>query len=434
MPTPGRSEPWLGYLTYGGSVALRANEPAANDGQCAWYPIEPRGYICVGPDASLTADDAVTRARSMVAPDVTSPWPYQYAKVIGEPPRYRNLPSYQDQVRTEGDIETLIVNIGKARNAATEDDVARIDKRLVGALLGPSGAAAPGDIEAITQGREGQERYSDKAAVAYARVFDADRRTWVLTSDRAVVPANRLRPFARSHFHGVALGGALTLPLAFLKNEPRPRYRRRPDGSFEASNESWSARAPVSLEGEPIESAGRSYQKTGDGGAFADVADLTIIPRATKIPAEVPAGGRRSWIEIATIGGWLAAYDGLTPRYATLISAGRGITWNGRKLSATPQGRYRLKGKYRATTMTSIDDVDAHHAEVMYTQSFVDGYALHGAYWHDVFGQRRSNGCVNAAPIDAKWLFEFTEPWVPDGWHAVRVSDTEAATWVVIHE
>jgi hypothetical protein len=45
--------------------------------------------------------------------------------------------------------------------------------------------------------------------------------------------------------------------------------------------------------------------------------------------------------------------------------------------------------------------------------------ALHGAYWHDRFGTRRSHGCVNLAPRDARWLFNWAPPGLPPGWSAV---------------
>ena len=41
---------------------------------------------------------------------------------------------------------------------------------------------------------------------------------------------------------------------------------------------------------------------------------------------------------------------------------------------------------------------------VMY---FHQSYALHGAYWHNTFGVRRSNGCVNLPLHAAEWLFNF---------------------------
>ena len=42
--------------------------------------------------------------------------------------------------------------------------------------------------------------------------------------------------------------------------------------------------------------------------------------------------------------------------------------------------------------------------------------ALHTAYWHDKFGTPRSHGCLNLAPWDARWLYFWSDPWVPPGW------------------
>jgi lipoprotein-anchoring transpeptidase ErfK/SrfK len=69
--------------------------------------------------------------------------------------------------------------------------------------------------------------------------------------------------------------------------------------------------------------------------------------------------------------------------------------------------------------------------DVPYIQYFHNGYALHGAYWHDSFGKVRSHGCVNLAPTDAAWLFEWTDPQVPQGWHAAL--NKNAGTLVYIH-
>ncbi|HWA77859.1 MAG TPA: L,D-transpeptidase, partial [Polyangiaceae bacterium] len=55
--------------------------------------------------------------------------------------------------------------------------------------------------------------------------------------------------------------------------------------------------------------------------------------------------------------------------------------------------------------------------DVPYVQYFKDNYALHAAYWHDGFGAPRSHGCINLAPLDARWLFHWTDPPVPPAWH-----------------
>ena len=61
----------------------------------------------------------------------------------------------------------------------------------------------------------------------------------------------------------------------------------------------------------------------------------------------------------------------------------------------------------------------------------LSGFALHGTHWHDEFGKVRSHGCVNLSPLDAAWLFEWTDPVVPPGWHSVLNKDR--GTVVIIH-
>ena len=45
---------------------------------------------------------------------------------------------------------------------------------------------------------------------------------------------------------------------------------------------------------------------------------------------------------------------------------------------------------------------------------FDQARALHGTYWHAKFGTPTSRGCVNLAPTDANWVFDFAEvgTWV----------------------
>jgi lipoprotein-anchoring transpeptidase ErfK/SrfK len=62
---------------------------------------------------------------------------------------------------------------------------------------------------------------------------------------------------------------------------------------------------------------------------------------------------------------------------------------------------------------------------------FNEGYALHAAYWHDSFGKPRSHGCINLSPEDARWVFEWSEPQVPEAWHgALSLRD---GTLVYVH-
>ncbi len=111
------------------------------------------------------------------------------------------------------------------------------------------------------------------------------------------------------------------------------------------------------------------------------------------------------WVEVDLFEQTLAAYEGDRLVYATLVSSGlRG--WD------TPTGLKRvwlrvdiakMSGGYGRPDYYFLEDVP-------WTLYFNRSVALHTAYWHDGFGYKRSHGCVNLPPIDAKWLFE----WAPD--------------------
>lgn len=42
------------------------------------------------------------------------------------------------------------------------------------------------------------------------------------------------------------------------------------------------------------------------------------------------------------------------------------------------------------------------------------GIAIHSTYWHNNYGEPSSRGCVNANPEDAKWVFRWSMPQVPN--------------------
>ena len=85
------------------------------------------------------------------------------------------------------------------------------------------------------------------------------------------------------------------------------------------------------------------------------------------------------------------------------------------KPTTTPVGSFRIRNKYPSRHMgygALTDDIFAYELPgVPWTMLFhKDGYALHGAYWHDNFGTRMSHGCVNMRYADAQWLFRWTSP------------------------
>ena len=103
------------------------------------------------------------------------------------------------------------------------------------------------------------------------------------------------------------------------------------------------------------------------------------------------------------------------------------------KVPSTVRGTFMVYAKHVSATMDGEEDrSDSFNLQdVPFVQYFHKGYALHGTYWHDEFGKIRSHGCVNLSPIDSAWLFEWTDPPVPQHWHSVL--NKERGTVVYIH-
>lgn len=148
-------------------------------------------------------------------------------------------------------------------------------------------------------------------------------------------------------------------------------------------------------------------------------------PRAGDVPDEVGDGER--WIDVDTRRQVVTAYVGEQPIYATAVSTGRPRT-------PTPLGVHRIWVKLAEDDMNDLEreDVVENYAiqAIPWVQYFEGGNGFHTAFWHDQFGRARSHGCVNLAPIDARWLFEFTQPGLPPGWDAVLPHDRLRGTIV----
>ena len=74
----------------------------------------------------------------------------------------------------------------------------------------------------------------------------------------------------------------------------------------------------------------------------------------------------------------------------------------------TVTGEFAIYVKYDAQRMTGPGYDLPGVPWVMY---FYQGYALHGAYWHNNFGNPMSHGCVNLRVPEAEWLYQ----WAPVG-------------------
>jgi hypothetical protein len=133
----------------------------------------------------------------------------------------------------------------------------------------------------------------------------------------------------------------------------------------------------------------------------------------TTRPPEGVTNGR--WIEVNLAEQTLAVYDEGQMVYATLISSGLEPFW-------TRPGLFQVYKKLDVDYMTGSFEADK--SDYYYLQSvpwimyFDKARALHGSYWHTLFGYPHSHGCVNLSIGDAHWLFDWANEgewvWVHD--------------------
>jgi hypothetical protein len=144
-------------------------------------------------------------------------------------------------------------------------------------------------------------------------------------------------------------------------------------------------------------------------------------------------GPNERWLDVDTSRQTLVAYEGSRPVFATLVSTGKGPP---NSPQATPLGHHRIWVKLVSTDMTNLEDSEANRyyaiEEVPWVMFFKHGYGLHGAFWHDSFGTRRSHGCINLSPKDAHFIFEWAGPEVPLGWRASHPTTYDPGTLVVV--
>ncbi len=156
------------------------------------------------------------------------------------------------------------------------------------------------------------------------------------------------------------------------------------------------------------EKAGRVLVPGGSLGRNA-----VRVVRAYARPPEAKPVDR--WLHIDLTEQVLTAYEGDKLVFATLVSTGK----DDRKSHMTKEGTFRIYARSVHSSMRGKPSDDYYAEQVPFTMHFDSGRALHGAYWHDQFGIKKSHGCVNLSPADAEWVFHWAPPTLPTGWSAV---------------
>jgi hypothetical protein len=143
-----------------------------------------------------------------------------------------------------------------------------------------------------------------------------------------------------------------------------------------------------------------------------------VVARVTPSETSPDGVGNGRWIEINLFEQTLMVYDQGQLIFATLISTGFDPFF-------TQPGLFQIYERLESETMSGsfeADHSDYYYLEdVPFTMYFDQARALHGAYWHSIFGYPRSHGCVNLSISDSHWLYNWAQVgdwvyvWDPSG-------------------
>ena len=140
------------------------------------------------------------------------------------------------------------------------------------------------------------------------------------------------------------------------------------------------------------------------------------------------AQGEEKWIEVSLSDQKVRAWEGNKLIMEFPISSG--------KWAPTPKGTFNIWYKTRNQTMSGgSKELGTYYAlpNVPNNMFFYQGYAIHGAYWHNNFGQPMSHGCVNSPLANAAQIFDWAGPVVPAGQNVVRATADNPGTRVLVH-
>jgi hypothetical protein len=423
----------LGYLR-AGAVMKTSDRPAGSAG-CpgGFYPIKPMGYVCAGATATRDVNSDIVRATTR-RPNMEARLPYMYGTARAPSPMYSRLPTDKELGESEPNLSEHI-----ARWLADEEWGARYEGQDVWLDGRPAGVSPKAAFDAKTTEtdrvpwflQKGQKtpnlsglvgsgdlvvgQAKRRNGLAFLDSFLYEGRRYNVTTDLLVVPADRFRPIRGSAFHGYEIPKDIDFPFGLVRTEKARQWHLSKGKLTDAGPAAY--RSAIRLTGKVSFVDGRMHFQTKDGLWVSDQ-DVSRLDPAKKMPGWGKAGER--WLDVNITKQTLMAYDGTKPVYATLVSTGEAGLSDPATTKSTARGIYRVHTKHLTATMdSSAVGEEFELKDIPYVQYFQEGYALHAAYWHDGFGQPKSHGCVNLSPEDARWLFSFTEPKLPPGWHGV---------------
>ena len=327
-----------------------------------WYTIYPRGHVCAGQGATVDLAHPTLSAMSL-SPKLNEPLPYPYA---------------QTRVPTE-----LF-----APNSEPDDGVHPIAK-----LRPASTFAVVGSWQAMDD-TDQRQRLALMTQGTFVRVEDL----------RAVKPPPRRSVQVDGHKY--------TVPLAFVISERAQLWKLNGD---EASPGSAISTDTVLSLGHKTRTLGEARYVSLEDGSWVQQSDIVAVRRRNDWPTF--ATGNRHWIDVDLDQGTVVLYEGERPTFVALA-----LSVPKSKANIT-LGATNVLVKYITDKTLDPKSLDTGHDvyDVPWVVELASGLRLYGALRQDKRVSVTSPR-VELAPEDAQRVWNWVDPQLPEGWHAVTAS------------
>jgi hypothetical protein len=227
---------------------------------------------------------------------------------------------------------------------------------------------------------------------------------WIQSEDGYWISTNDAYYVEPSYFTGVLLPEGWNQPFGWILDTTGIYASSYPGGEADPA----SGLVPLHYQrfnifAQEIDAEGWTWYMVGPDQWIKQVYMTVIKPTAR------PEGVSGRWVAVDLFEQALVAYEDDQPVFATLISSGLPGT-------ETNEGLFTVWARLPRDTMSGAAGApNAYDLQsVPWVQYFDGSISLHGTYWHDLFGYRRSRGCVNLSISDARWVFEFLTGGQPD--------------------
>jgi hypothetical protein len=346
---------------------------------------------------------------------------------------------------------TLGIRSASARNLYQEGTLERPPEPVVAQTLPDQGSAAPAGVEdPVFSKVYAHVNTKDSKVPVYASPEEAISSTnplrelngyeWVTVIDSTEINgvalsqinasewvySDRLTFFRPSRFQGRTFNQTPNRPVAWVISEFQPTVE--PEGDVNETATAYQRYDVVTIYEKAL--AGNTmWYRIGDDQWVRQQRLAVVSPR------HAPSGMRSSdqlhgkWISVNLFEQTIAAYEGERMVYASLVSSGL-PRWETVKGLFQIQFKNKSQPMYNAARDPGLGEY--YLEEVPYNMFFDNDYALHGAYWHDGFGFKKSRGCVNLSVKDAKWFFNWSQPY-PSEYGYAQASPDNPGTWVWVH-